>query len=290
MSAADIDDLDHSVNAVARTGEDILIAAVDVDSLLAFHQVLRIADSVTQHRRLFKPHLLRRLIHLCGQAVDNLTALSAQEVDDLAHDRAVFLRRRQRRAGRKALAELMMQAWAQVHIGFHLHRAGTQREQPAQHIHHLAHAGCAHIGSKILRLILFHPPNQLNAGIILRRIDAQVGVMLIVLEQDIILRLMELDEVTFKNQGFQICVAQHDIKIIDSRNHSAYFDRMCLGMGEILADAVFEVDRFTDIDDPALAFHEITARTSRQFFNFQFEQVIHAGFLSDSAEGWSGGR
>ena len=114
--------------------------------------------------------------------------------------------------------------------------------------------------------------------------------MLIVLEQDIILRLMELDEITFKNQGFQICVAQHDIKIINSRNHSAYFDCMRLGMGEILADAVFEVDRFTDIDDPALAFHEITARTSRQFFNFQFEQVIHAGFLSDSAEGWSEGR
>ena len=77
VSAADIDDLDHSVNAVARTGEDILIAAVDVDCLLALHQVLRVADSVTQHRRLFKPHFFRRLIHLFGQAVDDFAALAA---------------------------------------------------------------------------------------------------------------------------------------------------------------------------------------------------------------------
>ena len=168
-----------------------------------------------------------------------------------------------------------MQTRALMHPRLDRHRARAQGEQPAQHIEHLAHARRAHVRAEILRLVLFHPAHQLHAGVILREVDFQIRVMLIVLEQDVVLRLMQLDEVTFQNQRFEIRIAEHDIKIVDPRHHRAHLDRVRLGMGEILADAVFEVDRLANVDDPALALHQIAARTGGQFFNFEFQQIVH---------------
>ena len=275
MAAAHIDDLHHRVDIVARAGDDILIAAVDVDRLLPLHQVLRVADSVAKLRRLLKAHLPRGLVHLLGQPVDHRGRFAAQKIDDLLHHPAVFLRRGQRRARRETFPELVMQTRALMHPRLDRHRARAQGEQPAQHVEHLAHARRAHVRAEILRLVLFHPAHQLHAGVILREVDFQIRVMLIVLEQDVVLRLMQLDEVTFQNQRFEIRIAEHDIKIVDPRHHRAHLDRVRLGMGEILADAVFEVDRLADIDDPALALHQIAARTGGQFFNFEFQQIVH---------------
>ena len=99
--------------------------------------------------------------------------------------------------------------------------------------------------------------------------------MLIILQKDVILRLMQLDQVAFQNQRFEVRIAEHDIKIIDPGDHRAHLDRVRLGVGKILADAVFEVDRLADVDDFPLAFHQVATRTGRQFFNFEFQQIVH---------------
>lgn len=109
MPAAHIDDLHHRVNIIARAGDDILIAAVDVDRLLPLHQVLRVADSVAELGGLFKAHFTRGLVHLLSQPVDDRVGFAAQKVDDLLYHLAVFLRGGQRRARRKAFAELVVQ-------------------------------------------------------------------------------------------------------------------------------------------------------------------------------------
>ena len=275
VTAAHIDDLHHRVNMIARAGDDILIAAVDVDRLLPLHQVLRVADSVAELGGLFKAHFTRGLVHLLSQPVDDRVGFAAQKVDDLLYRLAVFLRGGQRRARRKAFAELVVQARALVHAGLDRHGAGAQRKQPAQHVEHLPHARRAHIRAKILSLILLHAAHQLHARIILCEIDFQIRIMLIILQKDVILRLMQLDQVAFQNQRFEVRIAEHDIKIIDPGDHRAHLDRVRLGVGKILADAVFKVDRLADVDDFPLAFHQVATRTGRQFFNFEFQQIVH---------------
>ena len=103
--------------------------------------------------------------------------------------------------------------------------------------------------------------------------------MLIVLEQDVILRLMQLDEVAFQNQRFEIRIAEHDIKIIDPGDHRAHLDRVRLGMGEILADAVFEVDRLADVDNRAVfVLHQVAAGAFGQHPDFQLQLFTPVDF------------
>ena len=273
--AAHIDDLHHRVDAVADTGDDVLIAAAHVDRLLPLHELLHIADAVPQQRRLLKAHLARSLRHFLPEPGDHRLAFAAEEIHHLLDNRAVFLRRRFARAGGETFPKLMMQAGAAILIRAENPCAGAQRKQPAQHGEHLAHARRAHVRAEVFRPILLHAAYQLHARIILPGIDAQIGVVLVVLEEDVVLRPVQLDEVALENQRLQIAVAEHHVEVIDALHHRAHLDRVLPTLMKILADAVLEVDRLAHIDDFSLAFHQVAARAGGQLAELEPQQIVH---------------
>ena len=69
-------------------------------------------------------------------------------------------------------------------------------------------------------------------------INADIGVVLIILEQDIVIGLVQLNQVAFQNQRFQIGAAEHDIEIVDMRNHGRDLGRVVVAM-EIAPHPVF---------------------------------------------------
>ena len=90
---------------------------------------------------------------------------------------------------------------------------------------------------------------------------------------------MELDQVAFKDQSFQIRVAQHDVKIVDALDHRTHLDAMIARGMEILADAVFQVHRLADVDDFPCALHQIAAGTGRKLCNFQLQYIVQGVHL-----------
>lgn len=67
-----------------------------------------------------------------------------------------------------------------------------------------------------------HPPGQRQPGIMLVKVDAQIGIVLVVLQKNIVEGLVLLDEVAFQRQGFQIGLAQHQVEIIHPADHGRY--------------------------------------------------------------------
>ena len=139
--------------------------------------------------------------------------------------------------------------------------AGAKRENPAEDIHHLTDTCRPHIGTKILGLILLNPPYDFNSREVLRRINFDIRIMLVVLKENIVLRSVLLNQVTLKNQRLKVVVTQDDIKVINTGNHGPHLHRMVPRLMEVLAYPILEVNGFPDIDDFPLGLHEIASGT-----------------------------
>ena len=287
VPAAHEQHLHHRVQAVLMHRQDVLIAAAHIDGLLPLHQALHRADAVAIDARLLKAHRRGRLLHLLSQVAQYGLALAREELDHLIHVQVVFVARAQARARGQALADLVMQTGPARPV----HRIGAraQREHLAQHIQHLAHAAPAHVWPEVARAVLLHAAHHLHAREVLGDIYAQVGVVLVVLEEDVVVGLVQLDEVALQDQRFEVGVDQDDVKVIDLLDHGRHLGRV-LARLEVRAHAVFEVLGLADIDDLSVGLHQVTSGAVGQLLDLEAQQFVHAGrpFGWGAAAGRSG--
>ena len=133
-----------------------------------------------------------------------------------------------------------------------------------------------HIGPEIARPVLLHFSHDLDARVFRPGVDAQIGVMLVVFQEDVVLGAVLFDQIAFQDERFQIGGTEQDVKIRDVRDHRAHLDRVPPGFLKILAYAVFQVDRLADIDHrPGRVLHKIAAGTERQVFQFDRNRFVH---------------
>ena len=106
--------------------------------------------------------------------------------------------------------------------------AGAQREKPPHFIHHLPDGGGPDIGAEVLhaRPLVIHVAGQGQAGEGLVEVDAQIGVVFVILEKDVIEGAMLLDEVAFQRERLKIGLAEHEVKIIHAADHGGHLRRM----------------------------------------------------------------
>ena len=113
--------------------------------------------------------------------------------------------------------------------------------------------------------------HQFQAGKVLGKVDADVGKVLVVLEEYVVFGAVALDEVQFQRQRFHFAVNQHDVKIVHMLHHGLHLGGVVFAGLKILAHAVFQVDRLAHIDDAPLALHQVTTRRIGQVFQLQRE-------------------
>ena len=95
--------------------------------------------------------------------------------------------------------------------------------------------------------------------------------MLIILQENIIVRLVQLDQVALQTQGFQIGIAQEDVKIRNVGDHGRNLGGV-VGIPEVGAHPVLQIDRLAHVNNGALAvLHQVAARTFRQLGDLQFQ-------------------
>ena len=117
------------------------------------------------------------------------------------------------------------------------------------------------VGAEIARAVVRDARGQRDDGIGLTQVDAQVGVALIVLEQDVVFRHIVLDERAFEHERLELRRGGDRLKMIDIRHHFARFCIVRRRILKILADAVFQFFCLADVDHgPGGVFHQINAR------------------------------
>ena len=267
--------LAHRVQPVRPDGDHIALSPGGRLRQLPFEQPFHIADAVAQKRRLFKLQLPRGFRHLPLQIFEHFVGFTVEEPDHLPDNFRIRLGRNLSRAGRTALADLVMHARAAQLIRIRRLTARPQRKRLPQHFHHLAHSSPANIRPEIFRAVPDHVVHHLRARIRLPLVDADIGIMLIILEENVVIRLVELDKIAFEHQRFEVRLAQNNIEILDFRDHRLNLWRMLL-LHEIAAHAVFKIFRFADINNLAPVLHQIAAGAVRQHGNFQAQRVVHA--------------
>ena len=154
-------------------------------------------------------------------------------------------------------------------------RIGTlaEWENPVQKSLDLIGRSHIRIGTEIETTILFDLARDDEARIaLIGNLDEGIG--LVVLEHDIVLRLVLLDQVDLKKQGLNIGLSDDKLKI-----HNLRYQRFCLGIvasSEIGPHAIAKILSLPHIDDgTVLIFVNVTARTRRQELELGFNQVIH---------------
>ena len=262
--AAHIKDLDHRVQPVLRHCDQVLLAPVGPQGDLSFHQAFHVADPVADLRCLLVAHGRRRFLHVLLQPPDHHRVVAAQETQDALHHFPVGFLRAQARAGRQTAADVVVHAGALRVLRRQRLAAGADREDVPHGLDHLPDRVRADIRPEILRAVLLHPAAQLQPGKRLAQVNLQVGIVFVILEQDVVIRFVLLDQVAFQDQGFQVRFAQEDVEIVDMGDHGRYLRRMGR-VPEIAPDPVFQVHRLADVDDrPGSVLHQITAGGIRQ--------------------------
>ena len=220
------------------------------------------------------------LPHFLFQLFGDVLYIAVQEGDHPVDHPRVFLLRAFARAGRQAAADLMIDAGPDGAAERQLFIAGADGKGLAQHLQHVAHGGGPDVRAEILRPVLLHAPRDGDARKGLAPVDAHVGIMLVVLQKDVIVRHVQLDQVAFQRQRFQIGIAQQDIKIVHLRHHGRHLGRMLPRM-KIAAHAVLEVHRLAHVNDLPLVLHQVAAGAVGQKRELGFQRFIqHANIPS----------
>ena len=85
--------------------------------------------------------------------------------------------------------------------------------------------------------------------------------MFIIPETNVVLRLMLLDQVAFKNERFELTIGDDPIEVRNLSDHPPRFRRVIRALLEVRPDAISQIDGFADIEDGAiLVLVKITAR------------------------------
>ena len=223
---------------------------------------------------MFKAQLLRRLLHLRRQVGLDLFKPPLQQGDGLGDGLVVGGLQLVPPAIAVAFVHVEVQAGPLLaDVPGELLSAGGQAQGGAQGIDDGLGVLPAGIGAEIPGPVLRHLAGQGEPGIGLVG-QADIGIALVVLEQDVIPGLVPLDEGALQHQGLELAVGDDHVEVVDLADHGPGLLGMGGGVLKILGDPIFQRLGFAHIDDGVLGIlHDIYARLQGQTVGFFFQFV-----------------
>ena len=117
-------------------------------------------------------------------------------------------------------------------------------------------------------------PRDEDPGVGLAPGDAEVRILLVVLEQHVEVRLMVLDQIRLKNQRFGFTVGDDEFDFTDLPRHQADPWRKVVTTSEITSDPAAQCLGLSDVEDPVLPIpHQIATGFGRDLLQPPFETV-----------------
>ena len=260
--AANHHHVDRSQALLYRCGDDIDVAGRRAFDELARLQLLQAGDLVANPCCALECQRRRRLGHLPLQVFEHLVRLALQEQRRVLHVLLIVGLADKPYAGAGAALNLVEHAWPRT-IGKHAGLAGAQLKHLLQHADALAHR--ARTGKRPEVRVRFLQLTAMEAQ--LREAfagQAQVRIALVIAEDDVVARLVRLDQVVLQQQrlGFRTRHRRLDPRHLRDHQRGA---RRVAGLLEIAGDALLQVARLAHIECLAGGTeHAIDARAAGQ--------------------------
>ena len=167
--------------------------------------------------------LARGFFHALAQAARQIAAPPFEEHPDVARGFRVALVRDQPFGARpQAAVNVILQARARM-AAREVHRARGHQKMLVNQMDQAVREARGEVGPEIDRAVFFETPRHVHARIFLERRVANVGIGLVVAQQDIEFRLVLLDQIVFERERF-LLVVHDDVSNVGDLAH----ERACL--------------------------------------------------------------
>jgi hypothetical protein len=124
-------------------------------------------------------------------------------------------------------------------------------------------------GAKVAGAVPFHAAHDEHFGKVLLPRDLDVGVALVVLEPDVVSRLVSLDQVAFEDEGFELGGGDDKVDVGDAGYEAQGLGALSGRGVKVGADAGAEVHGFADVEDFAPGvLHKVDAGFGGQGIEF----------------------
>ena len=206
--------------------------------------------------RLLEVQPLGRIGHQSLVVADDFPAPARQDADDFLDVVGILLLRDLAHAGGLATADVKVQAGPELllqdGLGSDDEVAGTQRVGLAEEVHEVPRVHDAAVRAEIaVPMGLVDAPGDEHPRELVPR-HADPGIGLGILQENVVARLVLLDEVVLQQQGVGLGIDHGILRIGDFRHQDARLRREPLGRHEILRHPLVQVLRLPHINHISL--------------------------------------
>ena len=218
------------------------------------------ADPVAKSGGLFKGQLLRRQFHALLELGLQFLALPLQHLDTLADQLLIILRREPSRADAAAFFHVQLQTGALLaDVPGEAAAAAGQQKGLGKETDGLIGRPPSAVGAEIPGAVPLPLAGDGGPWIVLPA-DADEGIALVVLQQDIVFGLVFFDQRVFQQQSVQLGGGKNRLKMVDVGDHPPGLHRVRRQIGKILAHPAAQAFGLAHIDHcPRPVVHQIDA-------------------------------
>ncbi len=250
LAVAQVEQVERHQRRLGIHREDIDVVALGGGHLLALFDLFHGGDQVAQRRPLLRsaspgwqpPCGARRsrARSLCRPSRKSRTSRTARGVR--------FVGGQPLHARPQAAVNVILQA----RLGMKARQidlAGRHQKMAVDEVHQAVRQVGRKVGTEVRGAVLAQAPRDVDARILfVGQLD--VGIGLVVAQQDVEARLVLLDQVVFERERFLFVVDQDVVDIARFGNQRAGLDVGQLVLGKVAADAVPQDLRLADVDHP----------------------------------------
>ena len=246
------------------------------DNALLVRQPLYRAQPVAQLCGALESQLFRRLLHLALQLIRELLALAVKYHRRLRYAAAVVLCAAVFQAPARAAAHVVVEAGALLaYIPRELPRAVRQQQRLGYRAYNVIGLSAPAERTEVFCSVFPRAVRQRHPRVLFMQVQPDKWVALVVLEQNVVVRLVLLYERVFQHQRLKLAARDNDIEVMHLLHHG--LDLRQMFPVEIAADAVLQLLRLADVYDlSVLVEHDVHARQQRQIICFFTQRIEHA--------------
>ena len=251
VAVAHVDHADHRDPAGRGDGHDIPVLPVWTHGILLSLRSLDGMHAVAEDRRTLVLQALGGGLHVRLQALHDLGVVAAEQRQGTFDHAGVVARRDLVHAGRAAAPDLVVEARSRALFQLAI-ATRAKRVHGAQEPQRATHALGARERSEVLGAVALDLANESKSREVVRAVDANEQVGLVVLEPQVVGRLVLLDERVLEQQGLFGRAGRDHVHVGRTTHEQPHEEATVAALAEVAAGAAAQIGRLADVEHAPL--------------------------------------
>ena len=267
---AHAEDLERRTTLLDVDAEDVALVDLGGGDLLRHLEAFEGLDGVAHGGRVLKPLFLGRLRHAGAEILEDLVGSAFEKLAGIGARAAIVVERTDcRDARRPATMDLKLKA-RPAPVAIELLAARADAEDAMDERRGPAAKKRGDVRPAVSALVLGHLADDVKPRVGLAQGQLEVGMILVVAKENVVVRLVALDEIVLKRQRLALAVRDQDVEVGDLRHHRDLVKRSLVPRLKVRPHAVLEHPRLAHIDDrPVGVLEHVDAGRDRKLFELR---------------------